>query len=65
MEYFIDFKLALEDTWKEDNYINEDEDRQEEVEEETQVPGDVADGDVEDLGEGGLDGKKGEEDYKQ
>ena len=29
MEYFIDFKLALEDSYKEDHYINEEEPRQE------------------------------------
>jgi hypothetical protein len=57
MEYFIDFKLALEDTWKEDNYIHEDDERQQEVEEETQ-PGDLGDGDGEDLGEEDLDTKK-------
>lgn len=46
MEYFIDFKLALEDTWKEDNYINEEDNRQEAVEEETQAPNDVEMGDI-------------------
>ena len=46
MEYFIDFKLALEDTWKEDNYINQEEDRQQEVEEETQAPNDLEGDDI-------------------
>lgn len=41
MEFFIDFKLALEDCYNEDNYINENENRQNEIEEETQVPDDV------------------------
>ena len=56
MEYFIDFKLALEDTLKEDNYINEEEPRQNEVEEETQISNDV---DFDDI-----DGEDGENGYK-
>lgn len=49
LEYFIDFKLALEDSYKQDNYIHGSDARQNEVEEQTQVSDDV---NINDIDEG-------------